>query len=278
MAKKDQENPGGGKKPNRYVGIFVKIFQDHYRPGMTSFEFERSEIAAAAKKLRLVLPKNVGDLIYSFRYRAVMPSEIARTAPHGLEWAILGAGAARYRMQLRKTVRVVPSPSLYQIKIPDATPEIIAKYALGDEQALLAKVRHNRLIDLFLRVTAYSLQNHLRTTVPGMGQIETDELYVGIRNTGQQFIIPVQVKGGADKIGIVQIEQDLALCRRLFPELTARLVAVQFKKDESGEVIVMFELIQEKEEIRVLDEKQYRLVPADSITKDDLVAMARASD
>ena len=59
------------------------------------------------------------------------------------------------------------------IKIPDATPEIIAAYALGDdEQALLAKVRYNRLIDIFLGLTTYSLQNHLRTYVAGMGQIE----------------------------------------------------------------------------------------------------------
>jgi hypothetical protein len=163
---------------------------------------------------------------------------------------------------------------LYQIKIPDATPAIIVKYALGDEQALLAKVRYNRLIDIFLRVTAYSLQNHLRTTVPEMGQIETDELYVGVRNTGQHFIIPIQVKGGSDQIGVGQVEQDLALCRNAFPDLTPRLVAVQLKKDAEGEVIVMFELIPENDELRVLDEKHYRLVPGDAITKHDLETMA----
>ena len=38
---------------------------------------------------------------------------------------------------------------------------------------------------------AYSLQSHLRTTVPDVGQIETNELYVSVRNSGQQFIIPV---------------------------------------------------------------------------------------
>jgi hypothetical protein len=37
-------------------------------------------------------------------------------------------------------------------------------------------------------------------------------------------------------------------------------------------------LVQENEEIRVLDEKQYRLVPAETITKGDLETMARASD
>src|SRR5271157_4057421 len=39
-----------------------------------------------------------------------------------------------------------------------------SQYKFTDEQALLAKVRYTRLIDTFLGITAYSLQNHLRTT------------------------------------------------------------------------------------------------------------------
>ncbi len=265
------------KKINRYSGILVSIFQQRFKAGTTYFEFERKELEVAANQLNLILPKNLGDLIYSFRYRNLMPTEIAKTAPPGQEWTILPAGRALYRMQLRKISRIVPNPNLYQIKIPDATPEIIAKYSLGDEQALLAKVRYNRLIDIFLRLTAYSLQNHLRTTVPGLGQIETDELYIGLRNTGEQFIIPVQAKGGNDQIGTVQIEQDVALCRHAFPHLTPRLVAVQFEKDADGEAIVMFELVSDNDEIRVLDEKHYRLVPGNAIAASDLETMARAS-
>ncbi len=265
------------KKVARYVGILVKIFKDHYKPKTTSFEFARSEIEAAAQHLKVDLPKNLGDVLYSFRHRTDMPEEIAKTAPAGQEWAILLAGRGRYRMQLRKIVRIVPSPGRYQIKIPDATPEIIARYALADEQALLAKVRYNCLIDIFLRVAAYSLQNHLRTTVPDLGQIETDEVYVALRNTGEQFIVPVQAKGGTDRIGIGQVEQDLALCRHAFPDLPPRPVAVQFNEDEEGEAIVMFELVRENDEIRVIDEKHYRRVPADTITTQDLETMARAS-
>jgi len=40
------------------------------------------------------------------------------------------------------------------------------------------KLRYNRLIDVFIGVTCYSLQNHLRTTEPRIGQFETDEIYV----------------------------------------------------------------------------------------------------
>ena len=78
--------------------------------------------------------------------------------------------------------------------MPDATPEIISVYSLSDEQALLAKVPSNRIIDIFLGIATYSLQSHLRTTVKGIGQIEIDEIYVCVDRAGRQFIVPVQAK------------------------------------------------------------------------------------
>ena len=255
---------------NRYEHILETIFKLHYRPKMKSFEFARDEISTVARDLGITLPKNIGDLIYSFRFRTDLPEEIVRTAPAGFEWIIRLAGRAKYRMALVRIVRIAPTPGRVRIKIPDATPEIVVRYARGDEQALLAKVRYNRLIDLFLGVVAYSLQSHFRTSVNDLGQIETDELYVGVRNSGQQFIIPVQAKGGTDRIGAVQAEQDLALCRDVFPELTPRPVAVQFVRDEEGEVIVMFELQLRGDEILIVDERHYRLVASDAISSEDL--------
>lgn len=96
-----------------------------------------------------------------------------------------------------------------------------------------------------------------------------------VGNTGHQFIIPVQAKGGTDQIGIVQVLQDLAICTHHFPNLTPHLVAVQFQRHEDKDTIVMFELLLEKEELTILDEKHYRLVPADQISSDELKVMAR---
>ncbi len=56
-----------------------------------------------------------------------------------------------------------------------------------DEQALLARVRYNRLVDIFLGIRAYSLQIHLRTNVKSKGQIEIDEIYVGVDRHGSQY-------------------------------------------------------------------------------------------
>lgn len=49
---------------------------------------------------------------------------------------------------------------------------------------------------------------------------------------------------------------------------------MQFKKDEEGEVIVMFELELLDGEIRKLQERQYQLVPASAISAEDIRNMA----
>ena len=108
---------------------------------------------------------------------------------------------------------------LAETKLPDATPGIIEKFALNDEQAILAKIRYNRLIDIFTGITCYSLQSHLRTNVPSLGQVETDEIYIGLDKRGAQYVFPVQAKGPREKLGIVQIDQDFELCATKFPEL-----------------------------------------------------------
>jgi len=138
---------------------------------------------------------------------------------------------------------------------------------LGDEQSLLAKVRYNRLIDIFTGVTCYSLQNHLRTTVPNIGQVETDEIYIGIDRRGAHYIFPVQAKGKKDKLGVVQIEQDFALCADKFPSLICRPIAAQLMDDD---LIALFEFEEGENGVRLSSEKHYRLVPSGGITSDDL--------
>lgn len=255
MAKKE-------KSENRYKVLIERIFFNHWKKGVTEFEFEREEIERVAKDLDIVLPKNLGDIIYSFRFRVPLPESIMETQPAHLEWTIRGAGKARYRFHLTKVTRIVPNRSLVSISIPDATPELIRAYALGDEQALLAIIRYNRLIDTFLGLTTYSLQNHLRTTVKEIGQIEIDELYIGLDKHGCHYVIPVQAKGGKDQIGIVQIGQDLAFAAEAFPEMRCIPMAVQFM---SGGVIALFELTLDDDEVKVVEERHYKLVPADQL-------------
>jgi hypothetical protein len=260
------------RKPNRYSAIIGAIFKNHYKPGQTQFEFSREEFVEIARSLGIALPKNLGDTIYSFRFRTALPPGIATTATKGMEWGIELAGKGQYRFKLGKLVRIVPQPDLIAIKIPDATPEIITAYALSHEQSLLAKVRYNRLVDIFLGIATYSLQNHLQTFVTGMGQIEVDEVYVGVNRHGQQFVVPVQAKGGSDQLGVTQTRQDIACCMQKFPSLTCRPISAQFMSDE---VIALFELALQGDDVKVAQERHYRLVPSNQIGADDLKLYAK---
>lgn len=249
-------------KSGAYDLIIQDIFFTHYHGDQKEFEFIRREIVDAQERLAPELDLNPGDVPYSYRYRRPLPQPILDTQPNGLEWIIEGAGRARYRFRLVRTTRIEPNQNLIVTDIPDATPELIRGYALDDEQALLAIVRYNRLIDTFLSLTTYSLQNHLRTTVKGIGQIEIDELYIGLDRRGCHYIIPVQAKGGKDQIGIVQTTQDIRFVEQKFPGLQCRAVSAQFMSDN---VVALFDLTLSGDEIRVVDERHYRLVPASSL-------------
>ncbi|EMR0464102.1 MULTISPECIES: hypothetical protein [Stenotrophomonas] len=258
-------------KPNRYVELIEEIFLKGYRAGATRVPFEREDLERAAAERGVRLPKNLGDAIYSFKYRSSLPASILQTAPDGLMWAIYSVGRAKYEFRLERPLSIEPRANQLVVKIPDATPEIIQAHALGDEQALLAKVRYNRLVDVFLGITASSLQNHLRTTVKNIGQIEIDELYVGLDRHGCQYVIPVQAKGGKDKHGRQQTEQDVACCREKFPGLICRPVSAQFI---NANKIAMFELAMQDDEIKVVSEEHYELVSSANITADDLALYA----
>ena len=259
---------------SRYQKLIEKIFLDRYSGNVKRIDFERKDIESAAKALRIKLPKNLGDVLYSVRYRTALPKTVLATQPKDQEWIIEGRGRAHYSFQLVKVNRIVPNRELLAIKIPDATPEIISAHALSDEQALLAKVRYNRLIDIFLGLVAYSLQNHLRTTVKDVGQIEIDEIYTGVDRQGRQYVLPVQAKGGNDQLSVVQTKQDIACCAEKFPHLICRAISAQFAADN---LIAMFELAADGDQVKVVEERHYRLVPAEEISPEDLKAYSRRS-
>ncbi len=234
------------------------FFFSKYKKGVNEVAFERAEFEACAKKLRVALPKNLGDLVYSFRYRANLPARIVALAGEKKVWIIRPVGRGKYKFAMINDIRIVPNSDMTITKIPDSTPGVVAKYAFGDEQALLAKVRYNRLVDIFTGITCYSLQNHLRTTTPEMGQVETDELYIGMDKKGAHYVFPIQAKGGTDKLSVVQIEQDFAVCAAKFPLLVCRPIAAQFMDDG---IIALFEFEQVENGIGISSEKHYKLGP-----------------
>lgn len=64
---------------NRYMAVIAAIFDRYYRPDATQIDFRREDIIIAATELGITLPRNLGDVLYSFRYRAELPESITRT-------------------------------------------------------------------------------------------------------------------------------------------------------------------------------------------------------
>jgi hypothetical protein len=271
--KTHKQTPDG----NIYGKIIAEIFAEKYIPGCPRVEFERRDIEKAAASLKIALPKNLGDLIYSFRYRQWLPESVRRSAPAGKHWVIRPAGRSQYAFEISTILNIKPNPALSQTSVPDATPGIIEMHRLTDEQAMLARIRYNRLIDIFTSVTCYALQSHLRTTVPGMGQVETDELYVGLDKRGAQFVFPVQAKRGNDRLSVVQIEQDLAMCKTKFPSLICVPIAACAMDDR---VIALFSFEptarHSDNTVAVTAEKHYRLVPPEEISAELLATYSQS--
>ena len=250
-----------------YEAIVERIFLSAYADGDHQVRFLRQDIADAAVELGLNTPRNLGDVVYSFRYRRPLPQSIIDKAPPGRSWVIMPDGIAKYVFVAMAFTDIRPNPRLAETKIPDATPGVVARYSLSDEQALLARLRYNRLVDVFTGVACYSLQSHLRTSVTNLGQIETDEVYVGVDKAGVHYVFPVQAKGGRDVISVVQIAQDFELCAAKFPNLVARSIAAQFMDDD---LIAMFELERDGAEVRISTEQHYRLVDHAELDEQDL--------
>lgn len=257
---------------SKYTQIITWVFNRGYKNGARTVTFSRDDLVTAHDKLGLTRTKNIGDIPYSFRFRKELPSAITKTAPNGAEWIILGVGQASYEFRLASPGKIAPSTNRERIPVFDATPEIVRQYAAGtDEQALLTRARYNRLVDMFLGLTCYSIQNHFRTTVADVGQIEVDEIYLGINKRGAHYVIPCQAKSPGDRFGIVQVMQDVLLCREKYPNAICRPIALQFQGPNE---VAMLELSITHEgdllRLNVVDEKHYRLSMRTEITQEQI--------
>lgn len=194
--------------------------------------FTKADIERAVTELGLEI-KNIPDIAYTYRTgRSPLPEAIQT---HG-NWAIEAAGKGKYAF-----VRLTRSPYVYiptdieTTFVLDATPQIVLKYQSSDEQAILARIRYNRLVDIFTSLTTYHIQGHFRTTVEGVGQVEIDDLYIGIDTDGHGFVLPVEAKSESprEQLGVVQIIQMIKFARQYFGELSIRPIGVKVMPDGS---------------------------------------------
>lgn len=150
-------------------------------------------------------------------------------------------------------------------RVADATPWAVVAHALSDQQALLAKMRWNRALDLFLGVTAYSLQASVHASYKNVGEVEIDELYIGANRRGRKCVIPVQARGQGQRIDPRRTPPQVEFCARKFPGLPCRPVAAQSISDSR---FALFELAVGDSGVKLLEERHYELLPEKEVWKD----------
>lgn len=237
-----------------YEQIIRHVFFTYHREGETAFDFVRDEINGAALGLS---PKNLGDIIYSYRSRRPLPPDIRSTAPEGFAWMIEGTGQGRYRFRVVRDSWFLPNPALPVVEMVDHTPEEVMESGRRDEQAILASIQYNRLLDLFLHCRLERKQGHWRTNVSGVGQVEIDDVYVGNDQDGVPVVVTVQAKRDRDRVNSVQIMQDIRACQERGDGRLCRPVAVHH--DGASERMTFFEFADTSGEVRLVREVQYRL-------------------
>jgi hypothetical protein len=212
--------------------------------------------------LQIVI-NNIPDIPYHYRTgRSDLPDEILSTG----NWVIEGVGKGKYAfVRLERAPYIHVPDDLYITEIPEATPDIVLKYGGEDEQAILTKIRYNRLIDIFLSITAYHLQGHARSSVQDIGQVEIDDLYVGVDTEGRWYVMPVEAKsiGPEERLGVVQIRQMILFAKQSYGELALRPVGVKPLEDGSY-VLLEFDDEEELETIAVKRYARYKLVRDDA--------------
>jgi len=249
--------------------VIQLVFNKNYASGASEVPFTKADIleaiASVMKRNPAYKEDNVPDVRYQYASgRKPLPQGIERHGP----WMIAGRGKGRYAfVKLAAGTAVKIQDDLLPILLPDATPEIVLAYAGDDEQGILAKIHYNRLLDIFLQLACYHLQNHWKTTIANRGQCEIDDLYVGLNTAGKQFVIPVESKSAGDSLNKTQIVQAIDFARERFPKLILRPVGVQEMADGSL-VFVEFTPASHPDNIKVKEMRRYKLVPMANVPID----------
>ena len=240
--------------------VFERVQPDAGDPN--HIPFTKTDIEHAVVELGVeVSAKNIPDIVYTYRSgRSNLPEQILASG----QWAIIGEGKGAYAFQKLERSPYFDVPNdIVVTPILDATPQIVLKYQSSDEQAVLAQIRYNRLIDLFTGLTCYHLQGHFRTTVAGTGQVEIDDLYIGLNMDGEAFVLPIEAKIEAqkDRLGVVQITQMIQFAETQFPDLTVRPLGIKVMPDGSL-MFIEFTADADPNTIATITYRRYQLVSA----------------
>lgn len=243
----------------KYDKILIELFQAKLADcgDKDIIYFDKDDVAKVANDLNITI-RNIPDIIYTYRSRRPLPMIILDKG----NWIIAPKGKGKFAFcKISRSPHLQIQEGLASIDILNSLPEIVEKYSTNDEQALLSCIRYNRLIDVFTGITCFHLQSHIRTTIREEGQVEVDDLYVGVDTDGNEYIIPIEAKGpdARDMIGWVQISSLVKYARQYFSGITCCPIAVK-PIDANKIYLIEFEDNPNFEEISIKNIKLYSLV------------------
>lgn len=241
----------------KYDEVIIALFEKLYAEGLDTLEFAKDDVDDICETLGIKI-KNIPDVLYTYRSRSELPESITRIG----HWIIEGIGKGRYAfLKLERPPHFDVQTDLDVREVLDATPDIVLKYSGSDEQSLLSRIRYNRLIDIFLSLTAYHLQGHSRTTLKEVGQVEIDELYLAVDTNGRQYVIPIEAKGqdARDRIGVAQVRWLIMFAEEHYSDLIIRPVAIKGVADDTIH-LVEFNTETDLNSIRIKREMRYKLI------------------
>jgi hypothetical protein len=225
----DESDDMKEEKLSKYDQVIEDLFlKKSTKPYKTTNQFReipflKTELVKSMESVELPM-KNVPDIIYTYRSRRELPKSIKG------HWIIEPRGKGKYAfVEINKPPFIDVQAHLAEIEIMNALLEIVEEYTAYDEQGLLSSIRYNRLVDIFTKVTCFHLQSHIRTTIKGKGQIEIDDLYVGIDQDGRKYVLPLEAKSPEerDKLGWVQITNLVTYAKQNFPGLICRPICAK---------------------------------------------------
>jgi hypothetical protein len=243
---------------SQYDEVILEVFLRHYRANADRLLFQKDELAEACGRHGITV-RNIPDIIYTYRSRRSLPAEILATG----HWAIEPAGRGAYAFRLLHNAPhfEIPFGDYAPVDIYNAIPEVVEGLLRQDEQSLLTLVLYNRLVDIFTGLTCFHIQNHYRSFIAGMGEVELDALYVGVDKTGTLIVIPIEAKSQAESemIGRIQVSQMAKLVRQDFADLGRRVLAIKILADRTI-AIVEFDDHAEPDELGIVSVSRFRLI------------------
>lgn len=237
--------------------LFFKKYPETNPDQIIEILFPKTDFESSARAVGVKV-ENIPDITYTFRVRRDFPESILKTG----NWIIEPRGKGKYAfVKLQRSPFVSPQEELTEIEVMNALPEIVEKYTADDEQGLLSSIRYNRLIDIFTKVTCFHLQSHIRAYNKGKGQVEIDDLYVGIDQEGRKYIFPLEAKSSdeRDKLGWVQITNMVQYAKEFYPELICRPIGAK-PIDRNNINLIEFDNTSDINTIKVKEVRRYKLI------------------